>query len=598
MHLQKYCKLIYPDTTIILNKDTIMYIYEGDSIKIRQRRLVRVFNELFRIDPNAGRDSLEFIQASKHFKKYKGKIIGDITIKRIEIFGTSLYDTSLHAENWLAKAGNTIHIDTREKEIRHNLLIKKGQKISPPKIADNERIIRNLPYISDARIVVYPRKDSDTADILIITRDQWTLDPDISLGLIQTEIGLEENNFLGLGHQFSNTLFLRTRNQPIGYEGVYRVQNLFGSFLTGRLQYTNIYQKIIYEVAATREFLSADVQHAGGLTFRRKQLEKARYYSLQDSVNFLVHSFVEDAWYGRSFEVVHNKEDDYRSRSSIILAGRIANENFTRRPIIDRDTNRFYQNNTLFVGSISFSQRDYYKGNFIFGFGRTEDVPHGRLFQLTLGFRRGEMFNSGYFGLSAARGALIKKVGYFNVSAAWGTFFSPGRLEEGVLALKGLYFTDLYKLRKFQFRWIARTNYTYGINQAPEDYLELIDINGLRGVTSRELRGNQRFGFSAENVIFTPWYILGFRVGLFYYLDMGYITNNKQFVWKSRPYYGLGAGIRIRNENFTIPAFELSIAVYPSPPLDQFFFGFDAGGQSELQANDFDVKAPGPVDFK
>ncbi|MDX2002000.1 MAG: hypothetical protein SFW35_06200 [Chitinophagales bacterium] len=597
LHLKHDCKIVYNDTTVILLNDTVMIFPAGDTVKIRNRAMVRIFNDLFRIDPTAGKpDSLIFIESAAYFRKYKGKVIGKIDYQKVEVFGSSIYDTSKGSENWFINAGNAVHVDTRKKEIEHNMMVKEGEKVDPAKLADNERILRNLPYINDARIAVVPRGKSDTIDLIVITRDVWSLDFGFGAEqLNQVHLDLTENNLFGLGHQFGNRIYLGLRP---GYEGYYQVQNLGGSFMTGRLYYANVYQRTTYEVGAAREFLSADVKYGGGLSFKKENLIRAFNKTLSDSTMRKINYAQEDAWFGRSFEYIPHRNGDYRSRSSIILAARVVNTHYSRRPILDLDTNAHYQNNTLFLGSVSFSQRNYYKSNLIFGFGRTEDVPYGRLFQFTAGYSLGELYNRGYIGMTISRGIFLDKVGYFNASASWGTFLHNSEMEQGVLRLKLLYFTDLYKIRKFNLRFIARTNYTLGINQPNENYIDLIETNGIRGLQSFELYGKQRFGFSVENSIFTPWYLLGFRVGLYYFLDMGYINQGKEFVFDSRPYYGLGAGVRFKNENLNIPTLQIGFAVYPAPPYDNSLIGFSLSSEGELMADDFAVKAPAVIDFR
>ena len=49
-----------------------------------------------------------------------------------------------------------------------------GDTISPLKLSDNERFLRELPYIDDARILVVPVSDNE-ADIIVITKDVYSL---------------------------------------------------------------------------------------------------------------------------------------------------------------------------------------------------------------------------------------------------------------------------------------------------------------------------------------------------------------------------------------------------------------------------------------
>ncbi len=69
---------------------------------------------------------------------------------------------------------NSTHVNTNEKIIRKNLLFAAGDTISPLILSDNERILRQLPYIDDARIIVVPVSDEE-ADIIVVTKDVYSI---------------------------------------------------------------------------------------------------------------------------------------------------------------------------------------------------------------------------------------------------------------------------------------------------------------------------------------------------------------------------------------------------------------------------------------
>ncbi len=46
---------------------------------------------------------------------------------------------------------NKTHVNTNERIIRKNLLFSAGDTISPLTLSDNERILRDLPFINDAQ---------------------------------------------------------------------------------------------------------------------------------------------------------------------------------------------------------------------------------------------------------------------------------------------------------------------------------------------------------------------------------------------------------------------------------------------------------------
>src|SRR5678815_4187640 len=85
------------------------------------------------------------------FNRYKGKYIRNIIVRRLD-FGTPLNDTARKFETRLTHWANDLHHKTRESVIRKNLFFKPGDKLEPFLIADNERYLRDLPYLRDADI--------------------------------------------------------------------------------------------------------------------------------------------------------------------------------------------------------------------------------------------------------------------------------------------------------------------------------------------------------------------------------------------------------------------------------------------------------------
>src|SRR6476660_862473 len=89
------------------------------------------------------------------FNRYKGKYLRNVIIRRLD-FGTPLTDTARQFETRVTLWSNDVHHKTRESVIRKNLFFKPGDELVPYLIADNERFLRDLPYLRDADIsVVY-----------------------------------------------------------------------------------------------------------------------------------------------------------------------------------------------------------------------------------------------------------------------------------------------------------------------------------------------------------------------------------------------------------------------------------------------------------
>src|SRR5690606_27825097 len=94
---------------------------------------------------------------------------------------------------------------------------------------------------------------------------------------------------------------------------------------------------------------------------------------------------LQDVWLGRSFKF-KNYNLGFEPRGRLITALRLINTNFYTRPTEN------CQDNVLGIASLGYSVRRYYKDRYLYGFGRTEDVPAGVLASVAYGYERGDLF--------------------------------------------------------------------------------------------------------------------------------------------------------------------------------------------------------------
>jgi outer membrane protein assembly factor BamA len=125
-------------------------------------------------------------------------VIGEIYFNIGDIFN----ELDPREDKSLYRLANRLHIKTREAAIRAQLLFTTGDRYSARLIGETERVLRRLDFIQDATIhpIAY---DGQKVDLLVQTRDVWTLQPGFSYerkgGENATSIEVEEENLLGYG---------------------------------------------------------------------------------------------------------------------------------------------------------------------------------------------------------------------------------------------------------------------------------------------------------------------------------------------------------------------------------------------------------------
>ncbi|WP_435355570.1 hypothetical protein [Emticicia sp. SJ17W-69] len=583
-------------------EDSVMYA------RLKQRmtksRVGReIYGAVFRdvYNTNAQKKEINKLEINP-FEKYDGKVIGKILIKKLEIFGPSVNDTTRKGNKIEHFASKTFHYNTRERVIRQSfLLFKEGDLLNPKTLKDNERLLRANAIIHDARILVVERKDVKwMVDILILIQDVWSINFDVSAnGLNNFVFGVEDRNFQGRGHSFLNKITWRADDpyQRLGLRSIYTIPYIGKTFITGQVR--AIYERDLTQFAAriNRSFLTTETRNAGSFELgyvKVREYKRLIINNIDSSLVYQVGSFYSDVWYGRSFKIV-----GLNPNKRIIIAARRSSFDYTKRPEVRADTNKIYWNRTTWLGSIGYSNRNYQRDILIYGFGRTEDVPIGNLFSLTFGTENTEFGNRNYAGVQFARGMYLhKNQGYFYALANAGTYLKQKEIQQGTIGIQSFYFSKLMKFGKANGRQFINLGFTYGLNRDALDYLNISGNDGILGVNSESLRGDKRLTLGFESVLFSYKSIFGFRVAHFAFANFGLVSLKDKSLISSRLYQGYGIGFRLRNENLTINTFQIRLGYYPNIPdiTSAFRFAFD--GSQPLRLRDFDISAPSIVPLR
>ncbi len=592
IRLKKYQKVIYPDTSIIVKSD-ITIPYDADIVKVKQRRLARFYHHYMFSDPQDS-DVLKRPGTPNH---WSGKVVGEIRIKKLEPFGTTIADSSQSLVDWFINAGNTIHITTRDKIIFNNLLFNHGDRLTRNTLEESERILRRLPFILDAHVYGVSRPSApDTVDIYVITKDVFSYSVNLNItNYDAVHFAMENTNMFGLGQRFYNN-FIFDANRRIGYEGKYTVYNLYGTYLEGALSMAFTEDSLLAGISNEREFISPEIRNAGGLSYHYRI---RRYYSRFDenrSRTEVADNHL-DGWYGRNFPL-STRDTVLLGRLNYVASGRISSTWFTQRPFASADTNLAFQNNTLFLVNTGISRSAFAKDILVTNFGVVEDIPIGLLTDVTLGYAIGEFVSRFYSGMRLSFGTFTAQ-GYFFNTLEIGSFFRNKKAEDGALRISSTYISKIFARKKlFKGRILLRTLYVRGINRTnADDRIDLFDVEALRGLESELLFGNTALAGGATLSMFTPWYLLGFRVGLFALADLTYFSKQGNFIFSGRPHWGLSSGIRLNNQSFIFGNIDFSVSVYPAPPAGANLFKINFALNPIFPFLDFNGKKPSTIQY-
>lgn len=532
----------------------------------------KAINEIIRKPPVEGQN---IARSEDAYMPFEGKIVRNIYINHIG-FEKSIYDSSKYFKNLATKVANALHTNTREEIIRHNLFIKKNKPLNPYRLADNERYLRDLDFILDSKIEICDVDGTeDSVDIEIYTRDVFSIGFRIDPSKFNVyEFNAYDANLFGYGQRLQvNTLWDARREPRTGYEFYYRKNSVAGSLINATVGYTQINNGRSYGeenehalyLRLDRPLVSPYSRLAGGF-------ELSKNYAVNDyqivAADFRKYNYVlEDVWVGYNMGI----RNTTNNRKRHFLAARYFNQTFSTRPNqLAEQENPLYNSQRYFLTSLTFYEQNFYETNFIYGFGRTEDVPYGYKLTFTTGWASEFGVDRMYSGASVSKDFITPIGNIFSGTASIGSFRNGGKNEDGFLTLSVSYFSKLYNLKGLKSRGLIEINYAQAMQNRFSPLLTL--NNQLNDFTADSLFLYRRLVLNNENTLFTKWKLGGFRVACFANVETALVQQDvKKNLWQDF-YFGLNGGLRIRNENVIFGTIELRAFVYPKtvPGVDVF----------------------------
>lgn len=596
---------IWPDTLLYNSGDTVKKIYGKniersdafyDSLKaIAYKRKWTAILYNLTVKSNSESVHLEPIISTNDlpYNTFKGKVINKIEIIRLKPFDT-LQPTKF--KKILAETGNSLHIMTRRMVIKKNLLVKQGDKLDPVVISDNERLLRDLPFIDEANIqIIETSSGSDSVDLIVVTKDKF----DIAFNPViksydKFSFKIWSVNFLGLGHRIENNIsYDGKRDPPLYYEeGKYEVSNIGGSFAKGMVQYKrNDQDRREYILGVNRAFIPPTFNNAYGTKFTYVTYPAG--ISVADTLFQIldIRYSVFDGYYSYGF-ALPGKNISNLHPAYVLLSGRIINTSYYSRPYISADSNLGFRERTMIIGGISLVKNNYFITKYVYGFGETEDIPYGFTIQINGGQEFGEYYNRPYSGLVIGYGNYFNRFGYIYSRANLGTYFKNSSPEQGVADFMIRYASPLANLGGGRLRNYLGISLTYGFNRLPGEEILLSDQYGMEGLSNNLLRGQKRFITGWETTYYTPWYIYGFSIAIYGFVDIGILAPTDISFLKSKAYSGIGLGVRIKNENLVFNTFQLQLSYFPKPPAGANNIDLSTSSIPDMNLNNFYVTSP------
>ena len=516
------------------------------------------------------------------FLAYKGKIIRSITIAPTG-FNRIIHDTLGVRKTFASRLADFFHRNTLPAVIRKNLFFKEGDRVRPLLLTDNEHFLRGLTYLRDALIVL--QSDSlapGTADVIIISRDVFSLGGSFQLSSKdRAQIRIKDENFFGSGDRLEfSSLFDKNRDPFYASGASFTKRNIGNSFMSVGAGFSafkpafNSGRKEEHELALSldKPFVSRYTPWTGGAAVSYHETSNSYIGDSLYYNDFRYRYITTDIWGGFNIGYRNKKQKDSEHRLRHFVAARSFYSDFYELPVRFKTVyNYSYADINGILMSYTLYRQNFYRANFIYGFGLNEDLPEGLSATVIGGYTNKQGIRRGYYG-AEFEGTQVSPSGAFtDYTMRSGTFVS-GKSWQDAEVLAGInHFTRLTKLRS---RWSNRNfmsiNFTRQFHTVLNEPLLLESSFGLPYFRNNPDVADERTTARFESVFYNTHTILGFRFAPFIFTDASFMKPQAEPVSKTKGFTAVGGGFRTRNENLVFGTIELRgyyfPRVYPGMP--------------------------------
>ena len=537
------------------------------------------------------------------YKEFYGKIIRHIIIKPVG-FNYHLGDTVPSRNKFPEKIANSLHVNSDDGLIRKNLFFKEGQKFYPLQVADNGRFLRTLEFLRDALIKVLPAEDSgDSVDVIVLTRDVFSIGGSLGAGSTYIDAEVSEENLGGTGNRLAVFGLYDTERDPKpGYGLEYMARNMNGSFVN----WTNGFKNFKDAINSGRdEELSIYSAVEKPMVSRYTELTGVLYLSYnKSSNNYLSDSLYSsdykysylntDFWIGYNFGNKTAKQNDKANRLRHFVAFRSFFNLFYDVPEKYVDTYNYnYTDINGFLFSYNIYKQNFYRTNFIYGFGRNEDVPQGIKVGVIAGYINKQGARRGYYGTELELNHISQKGCLYSYTVRAGGFVNATSFQDVDLLVSLNHFSKLNTLNKYWYnRNYMTVSYTRQINPFLNQPLFIDSEFGLPYYKRGLLEGEMRTSIKMQSVFYHMKKFLGFRFAPFVFTDLCLLQPFGESYSKTKGYPALGAGVRTRNENLVLGSMELKAFYFPNPLEGMKNWKVEVGTRLQFKYNTNFIRKP------
>jgi hypothetical protein len=508
-------------------------------------------------------------------KSYAGKRINSITIEQHN-FLTSIDSKESNLKDVFSKLGNKLQSNSKSRAIRENIFFKEWDLFDPSIIAYNEKWLRDLSYIQDAKIMaMITPYDTNQVDIIVVTKDLFSYGGEVLINNKDAySAKLNNINLLGSGNSVQVVQnFENKRNPKSGWGYDLGLSNILGTFISvnagvnqfGNNLANNVLSARKNYISVQRPILHPNSKWLGGLEYLENVNENVfpgKWDSIFDQqLNYnLKHT---DIWVG--YQLTKKKKLIKINEDRQFIQYRHLENIFKERPVdylLQLDRN--YQNLKADFLSYTIVRQSVYRTRYLYGLGRYEDLPIGRSLTWTTGRYTIEGDKAPYLGFKFEQFKLSKKDNYTHIITNVASSYMDKTLQDFRFLVSLEQFSKLKYLNNgYGYRQILNLSFTQTLKNKYNEALRINSIYGIPQLNREQIKGGTRISGNWESVIYNNRAFWGFKSAPFVFGNITYIRTMGDPILKGDIYTAIGSGMRVRNENLVFGTIELKGCYFP-----------------------------------
>jgi hypothetical protein len=276
------------------------------------------------------------------------------------------------------------------------------------------------------------------------------------------------------------------------------------------------------------------------------------------------------------------------------LQMRYLENDFITRPIqyleqIDRN----YQSIQAYFGSITLFKQKIIRTQYLYGFGRNEDLPTGKSLMITTGHYNREGQSLPYLGIQLESYKLLKNENFRHAKLNLGSSYIDQQIQDFRFLASLESISKIHYLESgYRYRQILNLSFAQTLKNKFNEALLINSIYGIPQLNKERIKGGTRITANWESIWYNSRTFYGFKKAPFVFANLTYIRTVSEPIKNGDIYSALGAGIRVRNENLILGTIELKGFYFPRTNLQMSPFNISLMANIRFKYNSSLIEKP------